>query len=37
MAMRELATRHQVTHLGMPDFGSVTGRASAGEVSCRPA
>ncbi|WP_169735391.1 tyrosine-type recombinase/integrase [Actinokineospora inagensis] len=36
-AMRELAARHQVTHLGMPDFGSVTGRASAGEVSCRPA
>jgi hypothetical protein len=32
-AMRELATRHQVTHLGMPDFGSVTGRTRTGEVS----
>lgn len=36
-AMRDLAARHQVTHLGMPDFGSVTGRLSIGEVPCRQA
>lgn len=35
--MRELGARHRVTHLGMPDFRSVTGRVTTGEVSCRPA
>lgn len=39
--MRELAARHRVAHLGMPDFGSVTGRVTTGRVttgedSCRP-
>lgn len=29
-AMRQLADRHRVTHLGMPDYRSAVGRANAG-------
>jgi hypothetical protein len=33
-AMKQIASRHGVTHLGMPDFRDSTGRASApGEPS----
>jgi hypothetical protein len=28
-AMRQIATRHGVTHLGMPSFGDTGGRTSA--------
>jgi hypothetical protein len=33
-AMRHLAARHRTTHLGMPDFRSVTGRDVTGDLPC---